>query len=291
MIDINLERIQRLLIINNIKNNYVKYSDYLSTYYLKTNESRDHFFPGYNQNFLENQKLFFEKLFDIECTAVLPLMSKSNEFQNKFKIFERPNLYTINLKNKLDILWGNIRKKRQSSIDSNLNLLRFGIAEQNSPLVDTFIKLYLTLQVKRSTPLINFFDAISLDEMIKSPGFHLFYAINTYASSSILFHLVRVIDDKLVYFFSANTDDQSRSYSAFLHWNIIQHSKKEFSNCSIYDLGGGIDKDDGIERFKREIGGVKHARWYYFYPKIDYIDGVFFPKHASFLNARNFHIH
>jgi hypothetical protein len=288
MIEINIDRIRRLLNLNNLADVRVGYDDFFSYFFLKVNGKDIHIFPGYNQNSIDKQDDFFATLLTSDCTAVVPVKSALLNSTNIFQVFDRPNLFTIDLLSDLNLIWASIVKKRQKSIDSYTELLRFEIANKDSPLVDVFVDLYINLQVKRAVPLVNFFDSVSLYSLIKSSSFKLFYAINSASKDSILFHLVRTNGHCLEYLFSANTDLESRNYSAYLHWHIIKWSKCELAHCTTYDLGGGIAKDDGVERFKREIGGIPQPRWYFLYPKTKYVDGEFFPFYASFLNEKNF---
>lgn len=288
MIDINIDRIQRLLILNDISNALIGYDEYLSSYFLKFKDNPIHIFPGYNQNYFDEQDAFISKLLISDCTAAVPVMNLPLNSIHNFQVFERPNLFTINLSEDLGFIWSNIRKKRQNSIDFYSNILRFDAAENSSPLIDVFVNLYLELQFKRAVPLVNFFDSVALKSIIKTSAFKLFYSVNLSKMDSILFHLVRINGDRLEYLFSANTDLESRNYSAYLHWNIIKWSKRELDNSICYDLGGGIVKDDGVERFKREIGGVAQPRWYCLYPRVKYNNNEFFPCYASFLNLKDF---
>lgn len=288
MIDINIDRIQRLLALNDIRDAVIGYDENFSSYFLKYKNNAIHLFPGYNQNYLKDQNSFASKLFICNATAVVPSMNLQSNAINAFKVLERPNLFTIQLSADLNLLWSNIRAKRQRSIEYYSDILRFEVADENNPFVDIFINLYLKLQVQRAVPLVNFFDYISLNSIVRSSDFKLFYSVNIKLKESILFHLVRINGASLEYLFSANTDLESRNYSAFLHWNIIKWSKREFECSASYDLGGGVAKDDGIERFKREIGGIAQPRWYLLYPMEKYVEGEFFPLHAKFLNMKNF---
>lgn len=288
MINNNIERIQRLLNLNNILNVSVGYDYFYSLCYLKFRDREIHLFPSYNQNSIDKQEVIFAKLLATKCTAVVPLTNIPLTLSKNFKVLERPNLFTIDLSSELNSIWSNVRKKRQNSIELHSNLLRFEIADKDDPLVDVFVELYLDLQIERGVPLINFFDSVALYTLIKTSGFRLFYAINVKVKNSILFHLVRENGNRLEYLFSANSDFESRGYSAYLHWHIINWSKCEQNKFAFYDLGGGIVKNDGVERFKKEIGGVAQSRWYLLYPVVEYIDGVFFPSNAGFLNKKNF---
>jgi hypothetical protein len=288
MLDININRIQRLLNLNGLANVHVGFDDYFLCSILSFQNQGIHIFPGYNQNSINDQKAFIDKLLISDFTAAMPVLNYPFDSSDYFRVFDRPNLYTVDLSNDLDLIWSNIKRRRQISIESYDRLLRFEVADSNSPLIHVFVDLYLNLQIKRLVPLVNFFDSDSLYNIINTSQFKLCYAINIAARDSILFHLVRVNGDELEYFFSANTDLESRNYSAYLHWNIIKWSRSEHKNCFSYDLGGGIVKDDGVERFKREMGGVAHPRWYFLYPKLECVEGEFFPVYASFLNMKNF---
>lgn len=287
LLEINLFRINRL--IGNINPSLQIKIDNIENFNfhsLDIDGYEKHIFPTYNQNEIELKDLFFENIKKSTNTAVIPMLSIEDEFSKFCHVIERPNLYNINTSENLDCLWENMNRKRRQMVERSSEFLEFALVETNSHLINIFIDAYLELQKIRRVPLVNFFDRISLINLMSLDNIKLFCAKNIYSKNSMLFHLIHIKNNKIIeYYFSANTDLEARGYSSFLHWNIIMWTKRNVPNHNIYNLGGGIVKNDGVERFKKEIGGISIQRWYYLYPKQKYVNNTFFPPHANILNT------
>jgi hypothetical protein len=258
--------------------------DGISFHILKYDNFKMHLIPTYNLDEVQINKDFLDQLIAEDCTALIPFQNNNfYRIPELFKVIERPNLYIIEIKDEIFENWLLFNKNKKELILTLTDKLEFNTAMSGNILINLFIKLYINLQKKRKTPPINFFDSTSLYDLIEKSYVNLFYIRDKNDSDSILFHLNVIIDDTCYFLFSANSNDKSRSFSSNIHWNIIQWlNKKGIKN---YSLGGGVSKNDGIERFKREIGGKEFPRSYMVYPKRMYIENNFFPSSLSVIKC------
>ncbi|MAR12700.1 MAG: hypothetical protein CL681_22395 [Blastopirellula sp.] len=221
----------------------------------------------------------------INQTAIIPIMSTFNKVETTdFFAVERPNLLEVEISKNMDKQWAKLHKSKRRNIRKLEPVLEFGMVKDNDKLKEVFVDSYFKVQLTRSTIIAHFFDKESLLETINLDCSRLFFARDIREPSSMLMHLNFLVDETCFFVFSTNTSEGAKEYSASLHWYVIKQLARD-QTYKLYSLGGGLRKDDGIEKFKIQLGATPKARRYLIYPKQKYKEGFFFPKSHAFLSS------
>ena len=188
-------------------------------------------------------------------TLYLPLISKFNlkeALPNKLKdIFsERLNSYYIDLKNTEDQLKKNISKKNRKSTELSKSFYEFNIATKEEE--NYFLELYSNFMSSVGANNSQFINSFFMKEILKLDNNFLFcLKVNKEIQ---LMHLIGINqkNDNADFVFAASKNN-GHSYGYLMLWNEIIFLKS--LGFKTFFLGGGVRKNDGIDNFKKKLGG------------------------------------
>jgi hypothetical protein len=252
-------------------------------HFIKRGQNLIHAIPCYNIDHvdIETYAQFFSNTSSF--TAMMPTTVRGPLGLTDIEIIERPNLLSIAVSGNAQEQWDLLHHSKQRNINKTLKDIDLGICDETGHVREVFLTSFARAQVSRSTTISHFFDTESLNNVLDLPNTTLFYACSKHDRSSILFHLNFLIDDTCYYLFSSNTSEDSRAFSAALHWLVIEWLTSQY-DYHYYSLGGGLSKADGIEKFKSQLGATAVERYYAVYPGAKYRPSNFFPTSHSFLS-------
>lgn len=188
-------------------------------------------------------------------TLYLPLISKFNlkeAFPNKLKdIFsERLNSYYIDLKNTEDQLKKNISKRNRKNTELSKSFYEFNIATKEEE--NYFLELYSNFMSSVGANNSQFINSFFMKEILKLDNNFLFcLKVNKEIQ---LMHLIGINqkNDNADFVFAASKNN-GHSYGYLMLWNEIIFLKS--LGFKTFFLGGGVRKNDGIDNFKKKLGG------------------------------------
>jgi len=256
-------------------------------HFIEQGQNLFHAIPCYNTDHVEIEP--YAKFFSnsTALTAIMPTTVRGTLGLTDIEIIKRPNLLSLAIRRDTQEQWNLLHKSKQRNISKLLKNIELGICDDTGNVREIFLESFARVQVSRSTTISHFFDTESLNNILDLTNSKLFYVRSKHDRSSILFHLNFLIDDTCYYLFSSNTSEESRAFSAALHWLVIEWLTSQY-NYKYYSLGGGLSKADGIEKFKSQLGATHVERYYAVYPSAKYNPENFFPPSHSFLSKKFF---
>jgi len=251
-----------------------------SCHFIENIDGAIHAIPTYNLDNLDIG-LYKNHLNNNKISAILPTFTNQNN-NDSLIYYERPDLVEVNVSADIESQWTALHYAKRRSIKKMLRILRLEVYDTKINYNDLFIKSYLKIQQSRNSKIIGYFDKESLEDILELKNTRLFFAYEENKPNSFLFHIIFIVDKVVFFLFSSPTDDESRSYSAALHWFTMRWIINQ--KCyKTYSLGGGITKGDGVENFKLQLSGEPRKRYYGILPKVKYREGEFFPSSHNFL--------
>lgn len=240
---------------NDIRNpKFLKYEFNKTINYLPLNSYSSFLIRNNNSiNFLNN---FINKIYLKDITTLyLPLISKlnlKNILPKKYiDIFsERLDSYYIDLSKTENELRNNISKRKRNNIEINKFNCEFNIASKEEE--DYFCKLYERFMLSVGADKSQKMSLYLIKQILKLENNFLFCL--KVDNEIQLMHLIGINKkkDKADFVFSASTDN-GYSYGYLMLWKEILFLKN--LGFKTFYLGGGIKKNDGVNNFKKRIGG------------------------------------
>ena len=188
-------------------------------------------------------------------TLYFPLISKINlkkTLPNKLEgiYSERLNSYYIDLNKTEEQLKNNISKRNRKNTELNKSIYEFNIATKKEK--NYFYDLYNNFMSSVGANNSQFISLSFMKEIINLENIFLFcLKVNKEIE---LMHLIGINKkkDNADFVFAASTTN-GYSYGYLMLWNEIIFLKS--LGFKTFFLGGGVRKNDGIDNFKKRLGG------------------------------------
>ena len=197
------------------------------------------------------KEIFFKNI----TTLYLPLISKldlKNFLPSRFQDIysERLNSYYIDLNKTENQLKMNINKRKRKNTEINKSIYEFNIATKKE--TEYFCELYNKFMISVNANRSQFMSKYFMKEILKLENNFLFCL--KISNKIQLMHLIgfNKKKDTADFVFAASTNE-GYSYGYLMLWNEIIYLKS--LGFKTFYLGGGVSKNDGIDKFKKRMGG------------------------------------
>ena len=231
-------------IYNNTKN-YLPVNSY-SSFLIDRNSSFDIFHKIEEDLKKENATTAYIPIISPED----PLLILPSEYSKMYS--NRLNSFYINLGNDLDILRKNISARKRSYINLKKFKAEFRVAEEKEK--EYFYPLYKTFMESIDADKKNILSKKVIKDLINLKNNIIF--LLSIKNKVILMHLIGTNPkNKNADFVLSASTKEGYSMGYTMIWNEICFLKS--IGYKKFYLGGGIKRNDGVENFKKKIGGEK----------------------------------
>ena len=188
-------------------------------------------------------------------TTFIPIMTTIDPSDilsvSSYNIYKKRNRsYILDLSKPLEFIKKNISSRKQTFLNKSLDNSRFFVADLKERKL--FPDMFISFMKQVGSSKSSIFSIEYINKIIFSPNV-LILGIKIDDKIELM-HLIGLSKDKLTadFVFAAST---IKGYKAgtMLVWEEIKFLKSK--NVRRFHLGGGINEGDGIDEFKRQMGG------------------------------------